>query len=65
MFDDSDDDLGLEDENCCYACLGKEDWKVDEAWIGCSNNKCNKWFHKTCIAEDVVNMTAEQLKKYQ
>ena len=65
VFDDSDDNVGFEEDNCCAACLGNDDWNVDSAWIGCSNERCNKWFHKNCISIDVGTMTEEQLQKYE
>lgn len=63
-FDDSDDELDLDDDNCCSACLGAENWNEDDAWIGCSNDKCSKWFHKICLTPAVLSMTQEELDKY-
>ena len=65
VLDDSEDDLLLEEDNCCAACLGSENWTVGSAWIGCSNARCSKWFHKACISEDIINMTAEQLRAFE
>ena len=63
-FDDSEEDVELE-ENCSYACLGSEDWTIDSAWLGCSGTRCNRWFHKKCINEDVCNMTEAELREYE
>ena len=65
VFDDSDDDVEIEEDNCCAACLGNNEWNVDSAWIGCSNERCKKWFHKNCISMDVNSMTDEQLQKFE
>ena len=49
MVLESDHDIGDIDEDVCYACLGNDEWEIAEAWIGCSNRRCHKWFHKTCL----------------
>ena len=64
-LNDSDDELGSDDENCCSACHGKENWKDDNAWIGCSTDRCPLWFHKQCISDEVANMTAKQIKNLE
>ena len=63
-FDDSEEEIDLE-ENCCHACLGGEDWSINSEWIGCSGIRCNRWFHKRCISDDVYNMTAAELENYE
>ena len=64
-FDDSDDDLDLDEENSCFACLGNEDWGIDDSWIGCGKAKCNRWFHKSCISDEVCKMSKTELAAYQ
>ena len=65
VLDDSDDDMGLDEENCCFACLGNEDWTNNRAWLGCSGTRCRKWFHKSCISDEVCDMDNEQLREFE
>lgn len=71
IFDDnSDDELPeIQTTNSCQACLGDDGWSDDELWIGCSsafkNRKCDKWFHKNCLSDNVAQMGEEELKAYE
>ena len=64
VYETDDDDMLLEDENVCEACFGKEDWNLDEAWLGCSGRRCRKWFHKRCISDEVCKMTEKELIEF-
>ena len=59
METDSDDLDDIEDENMCYACLGNEGLDEGSNWIGC--NRCSRWFHRTCLSEEIEKMTREEL----
>ena len=61
VFASDEDDSEDNDSEMCFACMGKEDWNVPQAWIGCSNSRCGRWFHKDCLAIDVTDMTGEEL----
>ena len=65
LHSDDEDSLGVSSDNEeCFACLGREDWNVPNAWIGCSTERCGRWFHKACLSDDVSSMTQQQLKEY-
>lgn len=65
VFDDSEEEETFEEEEGCFACLGRDLWSDHKAWLGCSNRKCMKWFHKKCISAEVLNMTREEIEKYE
>ena len=62
--DSSDEDIEQDEYSACYACLSKEQWNNPDSWIGCSGNKCKRWFHKMCISDNLVKMTKQELKHY-
>ena len=65
VYDDSDEDCGVAEENSCFACLGNENWDLGEAWIGCSNRRCSKWFHKSCLSVDVSRMSTKEIEDFE
>lgn len=59
----SDDDDSLpEIRNVCGACEGHEDWDDRKQWIGC--NQCTLWYHKSCLSEEIANLSERELSKY-
>ena len=59
VMDTDSDNMDREDENICFACLGNEGLDEGSNWIGC--NKCSRWYHRTCLSEEIENMTNEEL----
>ena len=57
----SSDEDEVFDENICGACGGNNEWEIGSKWIGC--NGCSRWFHKSCISEEIESMTMEDLEK--
>ena len=68
VYDDSDN-LPENDSNVCQACHGNEGWDENHLWIGCSGfgrcGKCDHWFHKGCLSEEVAEIDEDQLKEYE
>ena len=67
ILDDSED-LTETEINICQACHGDEGWADNDLWLGCSgygNKKCDKWFHKACLCEEVAQMDEAQLKEFE
>ena len=61
----TDDEMDIDMEsydNTCQGCLGDEDWQEGRKWIGC--DKCARWFHRSCLAGDVEQMTDEEIQNY-
>ena len=68
ILDDSEDELPEINTNVCRACHGEDGWDEPDLWIGCSGfgrKKCDHWFHKACLSEDVAKMDEDQLKEYE
>ena len=64
LMSEEDDSFDFNAE-VCFVCLGSDDWHVPDAWIGCSAEKCQRWFHKMFINNDcVMSMTQEELESY-
>ena len=63
-YDDSSGDEALNEEDSCFACLSNDDWCNADVWIGCSGRKCTKWAHKSCISDEVIQMSKEELEAY-
>ena len=64
---DDSDASALENEihsndAACAACLGRERWNENTAWIGC--NRCDAWVHRHCVSKEVEEMTREELRSY-
>lgn len=57
----SSDEDEVFDENNCGACGGNTDWEIGSKWIGC--NGCIRWFHKSCLSEEIESMSVQDLKK--
>ena len=65
---DDSEDLTETEINICQACHGNEGWADNDLWLGCSgygNKKCDKWFHKACLSEEVAQMDEAQLKEFE
>ena len=45
----------------CAACLGNEQWNVNNTWIGCST--CEAWIHRCCVSTEVERTTETQIEK--
>ena len=45
----------------CAACLGTEQWNVNNTWIGCST--CEAWIHICCVSTEVERTTETQIIK--
>ena len=65
VFDDSDEAEFDDEENICFACDGSDLLHDANAWIGCSNARCKKWFHKHCLSQEVMEMTDEELERFE
>ena len=58
----SSDEDEVFDENYCGACGGNNEWEIGSKWIGC--NRCSRWFHKSCLSEEIESMTVEDLENF-
>ena len=48
-------------ENVCPCCEGNfydDTPEIQEAWIGCDNLECGRWFHSVCVNFDSAHSTA-------
>lgn len=62
LVDDSDSDVEEGLENICSGCLGDDGVEDHFKWIGC--NKCPRWYHKSCLAEELEQMSQEEIEAY-
>ena len=65
VLDDSDEAEFDDEENICFACDSSDLLHDANAWIGCSNARCKKWFHKHCLSQEVMEMTDEELERFE